>query len=182
MRAVLRCLCLIWAALPGLAAAQSALPEALTTLMRDDPAWFVDVMTDVVAGYGGDDGLSADEVDEYVALERAAARASALRQFLAMDLDNDGALTRPELAISQRATSARQRGILQRRFDAADRDQDGRLSPTELRADAEAAGLRAMTEPEAAALRATLVFDADGDARLSIAEVKAALATLDDAT
>ena len=180
MHDVLRVL-LVLMILPGAALAQS-LPEALVAMMRDDPAGFLDGMTDVVAGFGGADGLSGDELEEYLALERARARASALRQVLAMDLDNDGALTRAELAVSQRAASARQRGTLQRRFDAADRDEDGRLTPGELRADADAAGFRAMSEPQAAALRATLGFDADGDGRLTMAEVKAAIAALDDAT
>ena len=101
---------------------------------------------------------------------------------LAMDLDNDGTVSGAELAVTQRAASARQRGTVQRLFEAADRDEDGIVAASEIRLAAEVAGLRALSDPAAAALRATRAFDSDGDGRITMVEVRAAVASLDDAT
>lgn len=158
------------------------LPAALVTLMRDDPARFLEGTADLIAGFGVAGRLTAAGVEDHVALARAAARASALRRMLAMDLDNDGAVTLAELQVTQRAASATMRGRLQRQFEAADRDGDGRVAVGEMRGDAEAAAARSLTEAEAGAMRGLILMDRDGDGAVTMAEAEAALAALDEAT
>lgn len=162
------------------ATAQEAGP--LDRLIGKDTDRFIGRMTDLIAGYGGPDGLTAQGIEEHIALERAGARAAALRRIMAMDLDADGTLTRDELQVSQRAASATVRGKMERQFIAADADGDGRIDPQEMMATGGAAGLRALDEDEAQALRALMTLDRDGNAALSAAEVAAAAALADDAS
>jgi hypothetical protein len=51
-------------------------------------------MLDLVAGFGGPDGLTREGIAEHVALERAAGRATAMRRLMAMDLNADGDVQR----------------------------------------------------------------------------------------
>lgn len=166
-----------------LALAQPALGQetGLETAMARDPDRFAARMTDLIAGFGGPDGLTAAGIEDHIALERAAGRASALRRMLAMDLDADGALDADELAVTQRAASASGRGRLERQFRAADLDGDGRVDAEEMQADARAAGLRALGEEEATMLRALLSLDRDGNAALSVEEIEAAATAASEA-
>ena len=166
-----------------LALAQPALAQetGLEKAMARDPDRFAARMTDLIAGRGGPDGLTAAGIEDHIALERAAGRASALRRMLAMDLDADGALDGTELAVTQRAASASGRGRLERQFRAADLDGDGRVDAAEMTADARAAGLRALGEEEATMLRALLSLDRDGNAALSVDEIEAAAAAASEA-
>lgn len=170
-------------ALAMLFAAQGAFAEGgrdpLAEAMEEDPEVLVARLVDLVAGFGGPSGLTADGIEEHIALERAAARASALRKLWAMDLDADGTVTRPELSVSQRAASARARGRLERLFAAADLNRDGRLDAAEMAAEGRAAALAALDENEAALLRASLRLDGDGDDAVTVDEVRAALARPD---
>jgi Ca2+-binding EF-hand superfamily protein len=144
--------------------------------MRKDPDRFAARAIDLVAGFGGADGLRMEGIEEYIALKRAGARASALRQLLAMDLDDDGTVDRAELAVSQRAASAATRGRMERQFAATDTDSAGRIAAAEVRAEAQAAGFRALGEAEADVLRSLLSLDFDGDGALQFRELQAALA------
>lgn len=166
-----------------LALAQPALAQetGLEKAMARDPDRFAARMTDLIAGFGGPDGLTAAGIEDHIALERATGRASALRRMLAMDLDADGALDGDELAVTQRAASAQGRGRLERQFRAADLDGDGRVDAAEMTADARAAGLRALGEEEATMLRALLSLDRDGNAALSVDEIEAAAAAASEA-
>jgi hypothetical protein len=154
---------------------------ALDKAMGRDPDRFAARVTDLIAGFGGPDGLTAAGIEDHILLERAAARATATRRMLAMDLDADGALDGAELAVSQRAASASGRGRLERQFRAADLNGDGRVSAEEVAADARAAGLRALDEEEAAMLRALLTLDRDDNAALSVDEIEAAAALATEA-
>ncbi|MFM7445862.1 MAG: hypothetical protein ACKO2N_18485 [Tabrizicola sp.] len=160
------------------AGAQTVAAEVtpLDKAMGRDPDRFAARVADLIAGFGGPDGLTAAGIEEHIALERAAARATATRRMLAMDLDADGALDGAELAVSQRAASASGRGRLDRQFRTADLDGDGLVSAEEIAADARAAGLRALDEEEAAMLRALLTLDRDGNSALSVEEIEAAAA------
>lgn len=164
-----------------LAAPALAQETGLEKAMARDPDRFVARMTDLVAGFGGVDGLTAAGIEDHIALERAAGRASALRRMLAMDLDADGALDEGELAVTQRAASAQSRGRLERQYRAADLDGDGRVDADEMAEDARAAGLRALGEEEASMLRALLSLDRDGNAALTVDEIEAAAAAVPEA-
>jgi Ca2+-binding EF-hand superfamily protein len=169
--------------LAGLLAAGAARAEedALAEAMARNPDRFAARAIDLIAGFGGPEGLSPQEIETHIALERAGARASALRRFLAMDLDADGTVTRDELVISQQAASARGRGRMERQFASADADGNGTIDAAEIAASGTAAGLQALGETEAEMLRALMQLDADGNGLLAASEVMAAVARLDGA-
>ncbi|MGL4237371.1 EF-hand domain-containing protein [Tabrizicola sp.] len=165
-----------------LASAAMAEEDVLAEAMGRNPERFADMVIDLIAGFGGPEGLQPDGIEAHIALERAGARASALRRFLAMDLDADGTVDRGELAISQRAANASVRGRMERQFAAADANGDGRADAGEMVATGQAAALRALGEDEAKVLRALMTLDADRDGALSVAEVDAAVARLEAPT
>lgn len=153
--------------------------DPLAEAMERNPARFEARMVDLVAGFGGPSGLTLQGIEEHVALERAGARAAAMRRLLALDLDADGSVTQDELAVAQRAASATTRGRMERQFAGADADGDRRLSPGEITASGQAAGLAALDEGEAALLRAALRLDSNGDGALTAEDVRKAVARLD---
>ncbi len=163
------------------AGAAQAEEDALAEAMSRNPDRFEARAIDLIAGFGGPEGLRADDIETHIALERAGARASALRRFLAMDLDADGGVTRPELAVSQRAASAQGRGRMERQFASADADENSTVDAGEMAAFGTAAGLQALGEAEADLLRSLMQLDADGNGALTAAEVAAAVARLDGA-
>lgn len=163
---------LLW---PLVAAAEDT---ALQKAMQKDPERFASRVVDLIAGFGGPDGLRLDGIEEHIALERAGGRASALRRFHAMDLDFDGAVDRAELRVSQRAANAGGRGRLERQFLAADANADGRVDAAELADQGKSAGLRAMGEDEAGYLRGLMALDADGNGALTASEVDRAVTGL----
>lgn len=169
------------AILAGLLATGAARAEedALADAMSRNPDRFEARAIDLIAGFGGPGGLSPEGIETHIALERAGARASAVRRFLAMDLDADGAVVRDELAVSQHAASARGRGRMERQFASADADGNGTVDAGEMAAAGAAAGLAALGEDEAKLLRALMQLDADGNGMLAASEVTAALARLD---
>jgi hypothetical protein len=168
----------------GMLMAQAVLAEEdpLAEAMARNPERFEARAIDLIAGFGDADGLRAEGIETHIALERAGARASSLRRFLAMDLDADGSVTRDELAVSQHAASATGRGRMERQFTAADADGNSTVDAIEMAASGAAAGLPALGETEAGLLRALMRLDADGNGVLQAAEVTAAVARLDDAT
>lgn len=171
-------------AISGLLAAGTALAEedALAKAMSRNPERFEARVIDLIAGFGGPDGLTVEGIETHIALERAGARASALRRFLAMDLDADGSVALAELAVSTGAASAQGRGRMERQFAAADADGNGTVDAAEIAAAGTAAGLAALDEGEADLLRAVIRLDADGNGVLQADEVSAAVARLDEAT
>jgi Ca2+-binding EF-hand superfamily protein len=160
--------------------AQGALAQAVETplsrAIQANPDRFEASMLDLVAGFGGADGLTRDGIADHIALERAAARATAMRRLIAMDLNGDGILLRDELVVAQRAASAGTRGRMERQFAGADADGDGKVSPAEIAADGKAAALRALGEAEEELLLSLLSLDANGDGALSADELRAAVA------
>lgn len=156
--------------------------DALAKAMSRNPERFEARMIDLIAGFGSPEGLTTEGIETHIALERAGARASALRRFLAMDLDADGSVTRAELAVSQHAASAQGRGRMERQFAAADANGNGSVDAGEMAASGTAAGLAALDAGEADLLRAVMQLDADGNGLLQADEVSAAVARLDDAT
>lgn len=146
--------------------------DPLAAALSRNPDRVAARLIDLVAGFGGPSGLTEDGVEEHIALERAAARASAMRRFLAMDLDADGAVAPAELAAVQRAAGAEARGRMARQAAAADADGDGTMDPDEIRAAGQAEALRALDDEDAALLRAVLRLDRDGDGAVTLAEVQ----------
>jgi hypothetical protein len=153
--------------------------DPLDEAMQKNPARFEADMVDLVVGYGGAEGLTLAAIEDYIALERAGARASALRRLFAMDLNGDGAVDRQEVAVIQRAASAASRGRIERQFAGADADSSGRVDAAEIAADGQAAAMRALGEGEATMLRSLLRLDADANGALTVQEVGSAVMRLD---
>ncbi len=161
--------------------AASAQETALDKAMRKDPDRFAGQVIELIAGFGGPQGLTIAGIDDHIALERAGARAAALRRFLALDLDADGTVDRAEVAVAQRAANAEARGRLERQVRAADTDANDRIDAAEQAEQGRLAGLRALGEDEAVYLRALLSLDGDGDGALTAVEVDRAVAALEKA-
>jgi hypothetical protein len=164
--------------------AQGALAQAvdspLQRAMEGNPARFETTMLDLVAGFGGPKGLTREGIEDHILLERAAARASAMRRLMAMDLNADGEVQRTELQVAQRAASAASRGRMERQFIAADADGNGTVSAVEMEADGKAAALNALGAEEEEMLLSVLSLDRDGDGVLTAGDVRAAVDRLED--
>lgn len=160
------------------AAAETALPEPLTKAIKANPQRFVEDAAEVIHGFGtpgAEPGVDAVGIDTAIALVRAEARAGALRKLLAADLDGDGAVTATEMAVLAAAARASDRGKLIALQAAADRNGDGTATPPELVAQAEDEARRSYPENRAALLRNLMLLDADGNGRVTLVEVQAAV-------
>lgn len=151
--------------------AEGALPPAVLKRIKEAPARFLADAADLIHGYGGPQGIDRAGVETHIALERASARARALRRFWEADLDADGTVTLSEMRSLATSADAAQRGRIMAQFAQADGDGDGQVAPAELRVQAEGAALRAMSEAKAAGLVAILAFDADGNGSVTLSEV-----------
>ena len=174
MRAAL-CVILLWFAGPLWA---GGLSDAVLKKLSADPEPFLGLAADLIHGFGGAQGIDAAGVDRFVALERAEARGSALRQLAVADLDFDGAVKADELAVLAAAASAKMRGRLWAQFEAADGDADRMISDAETKAWVRAEGMRRFTPADEAIARAVLTFDADANGWVTLDEVRAAVAAL----
>ena len=154
------------------------LSEAVLKQLSSDPEPFLDLAADLIHGYGGPQGIDLAGVDRFGALERAEARASALRQLAAADLDFDGAVNADELAALAAAASAKTRGRLWALHEAADQDGNRVVSAAETAVWARAEAMRLFSPAEEAVARAVLTFDADANGWVTLDEVKAAVAAL----
>jgi len=167
---------------PALADTAPQLPEPLLKRIKAAPDRFLDDSAVLIHGFGSGGSIAAAGVEQAIALDRAGARASAQRRLLAADLNGDGAIAPDELSVAAGAAGATARGRMIVTHARADADSDGTVSPDELAAYAGAEALRLVSEADAAMARAVLACDQDGDARVTMAEVKRALAALDPAT
>ncbi len=172
--------CLLWAA-PLRADVPPVLPEPMLKRIKAAPDRFVDLAALLIHGFGTGGSIDAAEIERSIALDRAGARASALRRLLAADLDGDGAIAPAELAVAATAASATTRARLITTHARADADGDGSVGPDELAAHAAAESLSRVSEADAAMSRAVLACDQDGDRKVTMAEVRRALTALDPA-
>lgn len=159
-------------------AGPETLPEAVKKRIARGPEAYLAQMTRLIGGFGTVKGLNAEGIARYVAVERAAARADALRELMVADLDADGVVTAAEADGVMQVLSARGRGAFLLTFTAADADGDGRAGPEELRAAADRAAEARLADAAAAQLQAVLAFDADGDAAVSLRELQVGVAQL----
>ena len=170
---------MLWLLPPGLSA--EVLPPAAQKKITADPGKFMDDVQALILGYGQDGAISGAALANYIALERAGARASAVRALLAMDLDGDGAVALDEMSFAAAAASAPSRARLWALFGKADADGDAAVSPKENATHAAAVALKGFSEARAQAVRALLAFDKDGDGLVTLDEVAAGVAALDEA-
>lgn len=164
--------------LPGAAAAALDLPPALVKRIARDPAGWEEEALRLVAGFGTAQGLTVEGIDRAIAVDRAAARANALRDLLVADLDGDGAVTGAELAGYLPVLSARGRGGFALLVAQADGNGDGDLDAAEVAAAGRTAAEAALSPRRLEAMRSLLAFDADGDGTVSLAELHGGVAAL----
>lgn len=164
--------------LPFAAQAAPLLPEALIQTIKADPARYLDRTASLIAAYGAGDGITEDQVNTSLALVRARARAAAIVPLLMADLDGDGAVTRAEVTGAEATLASAARDRLEAVFVTADADGDAVVSAAE-RADlGEVAALAALTPSAMAQAKILMGFDADGDGKVTLAEVRQGLAGL----
>ena len=162
-------------AVTGLA---QTLPAATLKKLRAAPDTFLANAASLIYGYGAGGGIDAAGIDGFIAAERARIRARDMTQYLAADLNNDGDISRDEVAALAAATQASKRGRLQRGFDLADANANGIMSIAELRGFAEGTATAQMSAEDADALKALLQFDADGNGVVAMDEVAAGVSAL----
>ncbi|WP_299613815.1 hypothetical protein [uncultured Tateyamaria sp.] len=153
-------------------------PGATLNRMRARPHAFVEEAAGLILGYGGPQGLSKADIETAIAAEHARLRAREMRRLLEADLNDDLAVTRAELDVLLGAASATMRGRLLVWHRAADTDRDGTASWAELRRHASATARTGLSAEAAAAMRAMMTFDMDGDGRVVLDEVLDAMTLL----
>lgn len=159
-------------------AAFDTLPGGVQRQLRNAPVRYVERMAELIIGYGRAGVIDPEGIDAFIAVERARVRAYHLRRLLLGDLNGDGAVSRPELAVLQRTVSARQRGLQELAFRRADENEDAVVSAVELRAHAQRRALEALTRDDAAELRALMSMDIDASGGVTLDEVMAVVAAL----
>ena len=146
-------------------------PGSTLNRMRTRPEAFVEQAAGLILGYGGGRGLSEADIEMAIAAEQARLRARELRRMLEADLNDDLTVDLAELDVLVRAASATMRGRLLVWFRAADTDQDARATWTELRGYASRVAHNRLGDEAAAAMRAMMTFDLDGDGFVHLDEV-----------
>lgn len=154
------------------------LPAATLKKLRAAPDTYLANAASLIYGFGTGGGIDAAGIDGFIAAERARIRARDMMQYLAADLNNDGDISRDEVAGLAAAAQASKRGRLQHGFDQADADANGVLSMAELRGFAQSTAMDQMSDAEADGLKALLQFDADGNGNVAMDEVAAGVSTL----
>ncbi len=164
--------------LPLATQASPVLPDQLTRSIKADPASYLQTVSGLIAAYGAQDGITEEQLATGMALVRAKARATALMPLLGADLDGDGTVLREEILAAEAAASAGTRSKLDRAFLSADADGDGMVSPQEAADYGAAAALAVYSPARMAGLKVLMGLDADGDGKVTLAEVRGGLAGL----
>lgn len=155
-------------------------PEKLLKFIRRAPQAFLVEATDIIATYGAAGGLGPDGIEWMITSDRARLRARASERIVRADLDNDGAVTRDEASRLIAVTSEGARGRAETAWRQADADGNGTVSAAEIKIYADGQALRGLTDEEAVALRGYMALDRNGDGRLTVDEVTAAVEVLGD--
>jgi EF hand len=153
-------------------AALQAVPEALAKRLQRAPDAFVEDAASLILGYGRDGGIDRDGMAQFVAVERARARAGVLRRMWEADLDADGAVSRDEIGVMVAAEEARFRGRMLLTHEAADADGDGTVSGAEMVAKANVMALDQFSAADEERVMGMLYLDLDADGRLTLDEVR----------
>jgi hypothetical protein len=164
--------------LPLAAGASPLLPDQLMRSIKADPASYLQTVSGLIAAYGAQDGITEDQLGTGMALVRAKARALAIVPLIGADLDADGTVLREEILAAEAAVGAGARGKLDRTFLTADANADGMVTPEELSDYGAAAAMAAFSPARMAAVKVLIGFDADGDGKVTLTEVRAGLSGL----
>lgn len=149
------------------------LPAETLKKLRAAPDTYLATAASLIYGFGAGGGIDAVGIDGFIAAERARIRARDMTQYLAADLNNDGDISRAEMAVLAAAAQANKRGRLQRGFDQADADANALLSMSELRSFAQGSAMDQLSDADADGLKALLQFDENADGIVAMDEVAA---------
>jgi len=139
------------------------------------PQAYIETASDLIAAYGVDGAITAEQVDTSIAFAQAKARSAALIVVMSADLNLDGTLTAQEMGRTKAAVSATARVKLERAFAKADGDGDERVSAPELTAFGLAAAEKALSATDITMTKLIMAFDDNHDENVTVAEVKAGL-------
>jgi EF hand len=153
-------------------AALAGVPEALAKRLQRAPDDFVEDAASLILGYGQGGGIDRDGIAQFVAVERARARANAWRRMWEADLNADGAVTTAELGVLVAAAEARYRGRMMLTHEAADGDGDGTVTAVEMLAKANVMALDQFSVADEERMMGMLSLDLNGDGTLSLDEVR----------
>ncbi len=159
--------------LPDIAA--FTIPETAVRQVMDDPQRYFEDMTDLIAAYGVDGAITAEQVDTSIAFEQAKARSYVMSVLAGGDLNCDGVLTSDELRRTKAAVSASARARLQRSFVQADVDGDGQVAAPEMTAYGQLAADKAVSPTEIKTTKLVMAFDANDDGKVTVEEVRVGL-------
>ena len=162
----------------GTTALAERLPPEVVTRLGDAPRLFEEEAAGLIFAYGAGGAITAEGIDTAIAHDRAKARARAVEDLMAADLNADGVLSGPEVIAAGRAMSPRASGLLWSRHGRADTDGDGSVDGVELAAYARARALAAMGPVEAARAHDLMLLDLDADGRVTLDEVALAMQAL----
>lgn len=113
------------------------LPEVLADALSSGSKRLEQDVLELIDGFGDGGQIDVAGLALSVATERAAARATAMRRFLALDLDGDRALSLIELRLAGEAAAlsavSEERAAERLALMAFDQDRDGWLTREELR-------------------------------------------------
>ena len=151
------------------------IPETAVRQVMDDPQKYFEDMTDLIAAYGLDGAITAEQVDTSIALEQAKSRSYVMSVLADGDLNLDGVLTGDELRRTKAAISASARARLVRIFSQADADGDGKVSASEAAAFGLLAADKAVTLTEIKTIKLVMAFDTNEDGKVTVNEVREGL-------
>jgi hypothetical protein len=154
-------------------AVAEGLPAPIRSQIVEGPDRFEAFVASLILGYGSAKGISAQGLEDHLAVERAKLRVRELRRLMLADLDDDGHVTQQELFVVMSAQGASARGSLWQAHSAADTDADGTVTQAELQARARLVAARSAADE--ATVRDLMTLDFDGDGFVSTLELRHAL-------
>lgn len=149
----------------------------LTAPMRsqivEGPQRFEAYVAGLILGYGTAQGITAQGLEDYLAVERAKLRVRELRRMLLADLDDDGTVTQQELFVVMAAQGANARGTLWQAHTAADANADGAVTREEMQVQARLVAARSAAQE--GDIRDLMQLDFNRDGFVSTLELRHAL-------
>ena len=161
--------------LPLSSLAAFTIPQPAVRQVMEDPQKYFEDMIDLIAAYGVDGAITAEQVDTSIAFEQAKARSYVMSVLASGDLNCDGVFTGDELRRTKALVSASARARLQRLFGQADADGDGQISAQEISDFGLMAADKAVSPTEIKTTKLVMAFDANEDGKVTVDEVRAGL-------
>lgn len=158
--------------------AMGSAQEDTMQFIKKDPDRYFDKASALIYGYGGPKGIDKAGIEQAIALQRADARAAALRKLLLADLDFDGTIDGDEVAKAATTVNVAARGRLWKMHAAADAGGDGTVTADELSAWALAQAMAKVSAADEAEFLAALGFDSDKNGWVTLGELRLGLAAL----